>query len=137
MTDYTIISRYRNKDAVETLVASLRAKGKTCYNFCDIPGDPHNPDASVEAQMQAHESVVDFYNDPHFKSTFETDLAGLKNATTVIMLLPAGNAAHMEAGIAYGLGKKLILIGEIEKPETLYLIFEERYKTTEEFLETV
>ncbi|MCK5490384.1 MAG: hypothetical protein KAI67_00935, partial [Candidatus Pacebacteria bacterium] len=68
---------------------------------------------------------------------FRKDLDGLKNAEKIILLLPAGTSAHIEAGIAYGLEKPLVLIGEPEKPESLYLIFQERYKTIEEFLKTV
>lgn len=62
---------------------------------------------------------------------------GLKNADTIVMLLPAGLAAHMEAGASFGFGKKMILIGEVEKPETLYLMFDERYPDIESFLETI
>lgn len=51
----------------------------------------------------------------------------------MILLLPAGTSAHIEAGIAFGLGKKLILIGKPEKPETLYFIFDEYYGTIESF----
>jgi hypothetical protein len=40
------------------------------------------------------------------------------------MRLPAGLAAHMEAGVSYGSGKKMILIGEVENPETLYSMFD-------------
>jgi len=71
------------------------------------------------------------------KKFFEEDLDGLKNADKVILLLPAETSAHMEAGIAFGLGKHLILIGESEKPETLYLVFNERYKDMNEFLATI
>ena len=137
MTDYTIISKFRNKGQVDYLVNKLKEKGKTCYNFCDIPADPSNPSADPEEQMKAFENVRDFFNDEHFQHAFEEDLKGLKNAETVIMLLPAGNSVHMEAGIAFGLNKKLVLIGEPEKPETLYLMFEERYGTIEEFLNSV
>ncbi len=87
--------------------------------------------------MATHEATENFYTDPHFIEMFRCDLDGLKNAEKVIMLLPCGNAAHIEAGIAYGLGKHLILIGEPEKPETLYLIFEERYLDEEEFLKSL
>lgn len=137
MTDYTIISRFRNKEQCEYLIEKLKEKGKTCYNFCEMPADPNNPDAHPEEQMKYHESVKDFYNDPYFKHMFERDLNGLKNAEKVIMLLPAGKSAHVEAGIAFGIGKPLILIGEPEKPESLYLIFGERHKKIEEFLETI
>lgn len=137
MTNYTILSKYRNKNKVENLVKEIRKRGKSCYNFSEAPADAKNPSASPEDQMSALESVEDFYNDEHFKYLFNRDLNGLKDAEKAILLLPAGTASHIEAGIAYGLGKPLILIGEPEKPETLYLIFEERYKTVEEFLETI
>ena len=137
MTDYTIISRFRNKEQCQCLIKKLEEKGKTCYDFCALPADPNNADAHPEEQMKHHESVKDFYNDPYFQHMFEKDLNGLKNANTVIMLLPAGTSAHIEAGIAFGLEKPLILIGEPEKPESLYLIFKERYKTIDEFIETL
>ena len=137
MTDYTIISKFRNKEQVDYLVEKLKEKGKSCYNFCDTPADPGNPNADPEKQMQAFENVSDFFNDKHFRYAYEKDLDGLKNAETVIMLLPAGNSVHMEAGIAFGLDKNLVLIGEPEKPETLYLMFQKRYKNIDDFLESV
>jgi hypothetical protein len=137
MTDFTIISKFRNKDQCERLVFELEKRGKTCYNFCAKPSDPKNPDGSPEEQMKVFEEVSDFFDDEYFNHVFETDLEGLKNAEKIIMLLPAGNSVHIEAGIAYGLGKSLILIGKPEKPESLYLIFKERYGTIEEFLKAV
>jgi len=137
MTNYTILSKFRNKESVDYLVSEIRKKGKSCYNFCDIPADKDNPNSPIEEQMKVFESVKDFYNDAYYKKVFKDDLDGLKNAEKVIVLLPAGNAVHIEAGIAYGLGKELILIGEAEKPETLYLIFENRYNTIEDFLLTI
>ncbi|KKQ44496.1 MAG: hypothetical protein US63_C0026G0015 [Candidatus Moranbacteria bacterium GW2011_GWC2_37_8] len=137
MTDYTLISRFRNKEQCELLIKKLEEKGKSCYNFCLKPADPNNADAHPEEQMKVFESVKDFYDDKYFKEVFEEDLEGLKNAEKVILLLPAGTSAHMEAGIAFGLGKPLILIGEPEKPETLYLVFNERYKDMDEFLKTI
>lgn len=137
MTDYTIVSRFRNKHQVDLLVGKLQEKGKTCYNFSTKPGDPKNPDAHPEEQMKVMETTKDFLNNEMFQAYFRKDLDGLKNAQKVILLLPAGTSAHIEIGIAYGLNKPLILIGEPEKPETLYLIFKERYSTIDEFLETV
>ena len=137
MTDYTIVSKFRNKQQVDLLVRKLQEKGKTCYNFSEKPGDPNNPDAHPEEQMKVLEATDDFLNNEMFQAYFRKDLEGLKNAQKVILLLPAGTSAHIEAGIAYGLNKPLILIGEPEKPETLYLIFKERYTTIDEFLETI
>ncbi|MBP9762534.1 hypothetical protein KBD34_02880 [Patescibacteria group bacterium] len=137
MLDYTLVSRFRNKERCEYLVAELVKRGKSCHNFCITPSDPNNPTASAEAQMRAWEETKDFFHDPYFRMIFEKDLKALKEAQTVLFLLPCGTSAHMEAGIAYGLGKHLILIGEPEKPESLYIIFEERYPTIEAFMATL
>ena len=137
MTDYTVIGKTRNQENVRRLIAGIRLKGKTCYDFTAKPADPLNPTAPAEDQMRVLESHTDFFNDPVHKVHFETDLHGLRNAQIVVLLLPAGTSAHIEAGIAFGLGKKLILIGTPEKPETLYFIFNERYSTIEKFLDTL
>ncbi len=134
MTDYIVIGRFRNKENTQALVAAIRAKGKTCYDFAAKPADPLNPTAPGHAQMEALESHPDFLNDPVHRDHYEKDLAGLRGAETVVLLLPAGTSAHIEAGIAFGLGKRLVLIGTPEKPETLYYIFDEYFKTAEDFL---
>ena len=69
---------------------------------------------------------------------FHNDLEGEKNSNNLLLILPAGKAAHIEAGIAYGLGKKCYAIGEYEATDTLYNIFEQIFtdeKELEQFLE--
>lgn len=68
---------------------------------------------------------------------FHNDLEGEKNSRNLLLVLPAGKAAHIEAGIAYGLGKKCYAIGEYEATDTLYNIFQEIFSCEtelEEFL---
>ena len=132
-----VIGRVRNAENMMKLVNGLEGRGKTCYHCLHKPAVLEAKDLSWQAQMDILESHEDFWNDSNHKNLFETDMEGLRNADTVVMLLPAGMATHMEAGVAYGLGKKLILIGEVEKPETLYHMFEERYKDIDSFLLTL
>ena len=132
-----VIGRVRNSENITRLVEGIEAKGFSCYNFLSKPATPDTPDLPWEEQMEVLESHPDFWNDPVHRDHFETDMAGLKNADTIVLLLPAGLAAHMEAGASYGLGKKMVLIGEVEKPETLYLMFNERYADIETFLKTL
>jgi len=136
-TNYMVIGRVRNSENITRLVEGIEAKGFSCYNFLSKPATPDTPDLPWEEQMEVLESHPDFWNDPVHRDHFETDMAGLKNADTIVLLLPAGLAAHMEAGASYGLGKKMVLIGEVEKPETLYLMFNERYADIETFLKTL
>ena len=136
-TDYMVIGRTRNSDNVLRLVHGIEARGYSCYNFLSKPCRPDIANLPWEEQMEIFESHEDFWNDPHHREHFETDMNALRNANTIVLLLPAGMAAHMEAGVAFGLNKRLILIGETEKPETLYLMFKERYPDIESFLATI
>ena len=68
---------------------------------------------------------------------FHNDLEGEKSSKNLLLVLPAGKAAHIESGIAYGLGKKCYAMGEYEVTDTLYNIFEEIFSNEtelEEFL---
>lgn len=136
---YFIASRWRNKDSVRELVKKLRDKGKTVYSFFEGDGtsyvfrnkeESHNP----EEFMKYLESIPNWQKDPRIREVFEVDIRNLTESENVILLLPAGKSAHIEAGIAYGLGKKLILIGEQKETETSYMIFDEIYPSIEEFI---
>ena len=63
---------------------------------------------------------------------FHGDLDGEKSSRNFLLVLPAGKAAHIEAGIAYGLGKKCYAIGEYENTDTLYNIFETIFDNEEQ-----
>ena len=63
---------------------------------------------------------------------FKQDLEGERSSNNLLLVLPAGKAAHIESGIAYGLGKKCYAIGEYETTDTLYNIFEEIFCDEEE-----
>lgn len=45
------------------------------------------------------------------------------------------SSAHIEAGVAYGLGKKCYAIGEYEATDSLYLIFDRIFADEEELRE--
>lgn len=136
-TDYMVIGRVRNHENVLLLVNGITEKGYSCYNFLHKPVAPEVAHLPWEEQMKFMEAHEDFWNDPNHRHHFETDMEGLRNADTIVMLLPAGKAAHMEAGVSYGLNKRMVLIGEVENPETLYLMFNERYPDIQSFLAAI
>ena len=47
-------------------------------------------------------------------------------------MLQARKSAHIEARIAYGLGKKCYTIGEYDVTDSLYLIFDKIFKNENE-----
>ncbi len=83
------------------------------------------------------EALQNWENNPNIKQIFESELQGLKNSDMVILLLPAGHSSLIEAGIGYGAGKRIVIIGEVEKPEVFYLICEKIYPDLESFLKEI
>lgn len=139
---YFIASRWRNKSTVLELTTKIREKGKSVY--CFIEGDgthyelkdwegKHTP----EEFMKKFEGIPDWVNDPKVKEIFEVDMKALKDSETLILLLPAGKSAHLEAGAAYGMGKKCIVIGELKETESLYFIFDEFYNSIDDFVKSL
>ena len=139
---YFIASRWRNRDAVLELTQKLRDKGKSVYCFVEGDGtayelkdaeQKHHP----EDFMQMFENIPDWRNDPKVREIFDVDTNALGDSESLILLLPAGKSAHLEAGVAYGMGKKRILVGEQKETESLCFIFSEMYPTIDEFIESL
>jgi hypothetical protein len=134
---YFISSRWRNRDQVLSLASSLRKKGKSVYCFIEEKHNPGTIHDDPEQVMTKFEARKNWRKDPFVKRIFKRDLTGIEASRCVIVLLPGGKSTHIEAGIAYGFGKKLILIGEQKETESLYFIFNEVYNTSDEFLKSV
>lgn len=64
-------------------------------------------------------------DNPLIRKIFETDITAERQAENFLLVLPAGIAGHIEAGVAYGMGKKCYAVGPVEKTETLYCVFEQ------------
>src|SRR6185503_4172610 len=135
--DYFISSRYRNKEQVLSLANKIREQGKTVYCFIESGASTKNV-GSVESDpdeaMKQFEAIENWQTDPRVRDVFDTDMQALRASTNLILLLPAGKSAHIEAGTGYGMGKHLIVIGEQKETESLYLIFDEFYDNIDEFI---
>lgn len=137
MYDFFIASRYRNKPEVLLLAEKLEEKGKKVYCFVQSDASLKHVgtiEDNAEEAMKKFEAIENWREDARIREIFETDMNALRNSRALILLLPAGKSAHMEAGAAYGMGKKCILIGEQKETESLYFIFDETFPTMESFL---
>lgn len=134
---YFIASRWRNRAILDPLVERIRAAGHDAYYFVEKTVTKHARDLEPEEYMKKYEAIKNWREDPYCKEIYEQDLGGLKQCETLLLVLPAGKSAHMEAGIAHGLGKRTILVGPVEETESLYLAFDEWYPSIEEFVESL
>lgn len=134
--DFFVSGRWRNRDSVIDLAHKIRSRGHSVYCFLEAAHAMHRIANAPEEDMKNFESL-DWRNDPYVKEVFENDMNGQKNSDVFVMLLPAGKSCHIEAGVAYGIGKKCILIGEQKEAESLYLIFDEIYPSVDAFLKSL
>ena len=135
--EFFIAGRARNKENI-LKVCDLFYKYDIPY-YCFLKNEDDwgygNPNQTPEEKQREFESLG--LKSDVVLNLFNSDLEGEKNSKNLLLVLPAGKAAHIEAGIAYGLGKKCYAIGEYEATDTLYNIFETIFSNEtelEEFL---
>lgn len=125
--DFFIAGRWRNYPEVKKVLDAVRARNKTAYCFIEnlYEGSKieFKQDANIESIMQKLESLPK--DDEFMTHIFDTDMQAQKNSNNFLLVLPAGISGHIEAGVAYGMGKKCYAVGTPEKTETLYNIFDE------------
>ena len=126
--DFFIAGRWRNRENIQPVLDAVRASGNTAYCFIEnayegeaLEFTSNNKDA-IEATMRASEAMS--VDDPMIRKIFDNDITGERESDAFLLVLPAGKAGHIEAGIAYGMGKKCYAVGEFEHTETLYCIFD-------------
>lgn len=125
-----LASSWRNKH-FDSVFEKLVAAGFDVYNFRttnayfrwqDIAGFEDYV-LHPEADAAAHNDVL---NHPKAIEAFDNDLKALQEAHVVVLLLPAGNSAHLEAGLAIGQGTPTyILMPEPCRLDLMYSMVEE------------
>lgn len=122
--EFFIAGRARNKENI-LKICNLFDKYNISY-YCFLKNEKDwgygNPNQTPEENQREFESLG--LKSEVVLNLFNNDLNGEKLSKNFLLVLPAGKAAHIEAGIAYGLGKKCYAIGEYETTDTLYNIFE-------------
>jgi hypothetical protein len=125
--DFFVAGRWRNREAVKEVLDLIRANEKTAYCFIENLYEGEKVEFSlsgdIESIMQSLESLP--MNDPFVRKIFDIDITAERESESFILVLPTGISGHVEAGAAYGMGKKCYAVGELEKTETLYHIFDE------------
>jgi len=118
---------------VEELTGKLTKGGFDVYSFLESGANLSTGRSVAEEIKTFGEALANWENDPDIRRVFNAELAGLKGSDVVILLQPTGHSSLLEAGMGYGMGKRVVSIGPIEKPEVFYLICEKIYPTMDEF----
>lgn len=102
--------------------------------YCFLENEASHQEAGLDAadpQLADTVEALDF-DHPSVRALFEHDLRGERDSENFLLVLPAGKSAHIEAGIAYGLGKRCYAVGPYDTTDTLYHIFEKIFRDENE-----
>lgn len=136
--EFFIAGRARNKEEI-LKICDIFDKYNVTY-YCFLKNDETmssygNANQSTEEKQQEFENLG--LKSETVLNVFNEDLKNEKASKNFLLVLPAGKSGHIEAGIAYGLGKKCYAIGEYDATDSLYNIFENIFidsNELEEFL---
>ena len=136
--EFFIAGRTRNKENI-LKICDMFDKYNISY-YCFLKNEKSfksfgNENQNIEEKQQEFEKLE--LKSQVVLNIFNEDMDAEKKSKNLLLVLPAGKSGHIEAGVAYGLGKKCYAIGEFDAIDSLYNIFEKIFiteKELEEFL---
>lgn len=134
--EFFIAGKTRNKDNI-LKICDLFDRYHISY-YCFLKND--NTKDTYGDSNQSEEENMAVFESLNLKSDvvlniFKEDLENEKAAKNFLLVLPAGKSGHIEAGIAYGMGKQCYAIGEYDATDSLYNIFENIFNGENELAE--
>lgn len=105
-----LASSWKNEQLVRVVQQILEQNGHEVDAFCDLSKDRFVFHYSAIPNYQELDAIQ-FMHTPQVKKVFEEDKKWIDWADAVVMILPCGKSAHLEAGYAKGQGKKLYIFG--------------------------
>lgn len=134
--DFFIAGRTRNKKKILEICNIFDSLNISYY--CFLKNEQSHIEAGLNLNDDPEELMKKFENmkldSDAVQTIFEHDMEAEKKSKNFLLVLPAGKSAHIEAGVAYGLGKKCYAIGEYEVTDSLYLIFDKIFVDEKELL---
>ena len=132
--DFFIAGRTRNREKILEICDIFEDLNISHYCFLK------NKQSHIEAGLDINDKeLADKFEKMDLQSNavqtiFKHDMEGEKISKNFLLVLPAGKSAHIEAGVAYGLGKKCYAIGEYDVTDSLYLIFDKIFANEKELI---
>jgi len=135
--DFFIAGRARNREKILEICNIFDDLNVSYY--CFLKNEESNNDAGLDVNGDLEEMINKYENmkldSKELKILFESDMEAEEKSKNLLLVLPAGKSGHIEAGVAYGLGKKCYAIGEYDVADSLYLIFDKIFANEKELSE--
>lgn len=131
--EFFIAGRARNKEKILKICDIFDKYNIPYYCFLkneESYGSYGEESQGIEEKQQEFEKLG--LKSPVVLNIFSKDMEAEKKSNNLLLVLPAGKSGHIEAGVAYGLGKKCYAIGEFDATDSLYNIFEQIFLDEEQ-----
>lgn len=135
-----VASSWRNAEQ-PGVVAALRAAGHEVYDFREpVPGetgfswselDPSLPVGPADLELPA-EQICTMLEHPIAEHGFGRDFAAMRWCDALVLVLPSGRSAHLEAGWAAGAGKATIGLMADGEPDLMWKLLDHLCTTVDE-----
>lgn len=132
--DFFIAGRTRNREQILNICDIFEKLNISHY--CFLKNEQSHTEAGLDIndkELADKFEKLDLQSNA-VKTIFKNDMEGERSSKNFLLVLPAEKSAHIEAGIAYGLGKKCYAIGEYDVTDSLYLIFDKIFANKEELI---
>ena len=108
----------KNRDAIREVGEQLREHGFSCYVFCDAIEAAYAYSMQLRNQHDMSMLTPDLaLTLPVVQAIFECNMRELEASDVVLVVLPCGRSAHLEAGWAVGRGKVAMIYGPMVRGE--------------------
>lgn len=118
-----VASSWKNEQYPQ-VVERLRAEGHEVFDWRNPRPDYHGfhwSEIDPNWRDWSPDQYASHLNHPIASRGFHSDLNGMKQCDTCVLLLPSGRSAHLEAGWFIGQGRDtFILLTEPQEPELMY-----------------
>lgn len=117
-----VASSWRNAEQ-PSVVKHLRLCGHEVYDFRHPSGgDRGFAWSDIHPQWEAWnpQQFVAGLDHPLAKAGFTKDMRALDDSEAVVLVMPCGRSAHLEAGYARGAGKLVVVLLSDGEPELMY-----------------
>ena len=111
-----IASSWKNSGDCIRLATYLRSKGHEIDCFCEPREGRFIFSFDKLPNLNVHNGIT-IMEIEEVQKAFQEDKKWIEWSDAVLLVLPCGKSAHLEAGYAKGGGKKLFIIGEFPKNE--------------------
>lgn len=132
MAKIYVASSWKNEGEVQYIAALLRHAGHDVDDFTDASDGRYVFDYRDLGDIQQYDARS-FLQTEQAQKAFQEDRKWIDWADGVLLLLPAGRSAHLEAGYAKGKGKFVIIYQDVFPPGEFDVMYGFADLVTEEF----